>query len=159
MYFKSWQGCIFSYNLWYFARLVEHTWSLLIFLLFWGEATKALKCSVLIWKSFQNVFKSKLNIIIKTRKNICEIFRKILRSSIWTPDIVLINAAGNGDEGMEKRTLVKVSFKNSFHKIFSNKSDFFFVFFLKIISDWSHWPRDSAYPGNLREQMLGNRNL
>jgi len=23
-------------------------------------------------------------------------------SSIWTPDIVLINAAGNGDEGMEK---------------------------------------------------------
>ena len=45
-----------------------------------------------------------------------EIIRKKLRSSIWTPDIVLINAAGNGDEGMEKRTLVKVAFKNSFHK-------------------------------------------
>ena len=30
------------------------------------------------------------------------------RFSIWTPDIVLINASGNGDEGMEKRTLVKV---------------------------------------------------
>ena len=65
-----------------------------------------------------------------------EIIRRNLRSSIWTPDIVLINAAGNGDEGMEKRTLVKVSFQNSPHKInFQTNLISSLFFFFNMISD------------------------
>ena len=47
-----------------------------------------------------------------------------LRSSIWTPDIVLLNAAGNGDEGLEKRTLVKVPLQILFFNVF------FFLFLI-----------------------------
>ena len=83
-----------------------------------------------------------------------------LRSSIWTPDIVLLNAAGNGDEGLEKRTLVKVPLQISFFNV---------ICFLPIqqgvdqskelFSDRAHWPRDIAHSSNLCEQVFGERDL